>query len=96
MGNLYIGNIVRFVDTPYFIKLVKIKEDVLLYKCDNGYIDITEHNDEYVEEYISNILINESDKIISNLPIYSRFIDESSLKLYIKKVKKLDRSILCQ
>ena len=90
MNDLYIGNIVSFVDTAYFIDLIIIKEDAILYKYNKNYIDVTE-NLENLEEYTNYIINNEPKKIISNLPVHEKFIDEDSLKPYIKRIKKLTR-----
>lgn len=90
MDDLYIGNIVSFIDTLYFIDLIIIKEDAILYKYNKGYIDVTEHL-ENLEEYVDYIINNENSMIISNLPVHDKFIDEDSLKPYIKKIKKLTR-----
>ena len=89
-NEIYVGNIVSFVDTSYFIKLMMIKEDAILYKYKKGYIDISEYLDDY-EEYVNHVINNENKNIISDLPVHDIFVDDKSLKPYIKNIKKLTR-----
>ena len=75
-NNLYIGNLVSFVDTQYFVELKKVKENVLLYKINKrNYIDVTDIDEKDILNYIE---LNKDNKIlfISNLPVYKIFVDE--------------------
>lgn len=86
-NNLFIGNIVSFIDTEYFVELKIIKENVKLYKIGDKYIDITDIDN--VDEYIQNNYENDKTKIFSSLPVYKMFVDENSLIPY--STKKLTR-----
>ena len=88
-NKIYLGNIVSFVETSYFIKLITIKENALLYKVDKDYIDVTDIDN--IEEYVNFIKENDKSKILHCLPVYKEFIDEKSLRQYIKHTKKLTR-----
>lgn len=90
-NNIYIGNLVSFEDTQYFVELFIKKTNRILYKLDNTYyIDITEVEKENIEEYILSVK-DDRTKLISNLPVCKIFVDERSLEIYNPKIYKLVR-----
>lgn len=91
-SNLFIGNIVSFIDDSLFIKLIIIKEQAKLYKYEKNYIDVTEIDEDNISEYIEEILNkNDKTKILNALPVYKNFVDESSLVPYKNLIKQLTR-----
>ena len=90
-NNIYVGNLVSFVDTEYFVKLVIVKENILLYKISNNrYIDVTGIDECEIEKYIELNKFDEK-KFFSNLPVHKIFVDENSLSSYKVKTYKLVR-----
>jgi len=90
-NNIFIGNLVSFEDTQYFVELFVKKTNRILYKLNNTYyVDITEVEDENIEEYILSVK-DDRTKLISNLPVCKIFVDESSLEIYNPKTYKLVR-----
>lgn len=90
-NNIFIGNLVSFEDTQYFVELFVKKTNRILYKLNNTYyVDITEVEDENIEEYILSVK-DDRTKLISNLPVCKIFVDERSLEIYNPKTYKLVR-----
>ena len=90
-NKLYIGNLVSFVDTEYFVELQIVKENALLYKIDNTYyIDVSNIEENEIEKYVE---LNKEDrkKCISNLPVCKIFVDDKNLNIYKPKTYKLVR-----
>ena len=90
-NNIYVGNLVSFEDTQYFVELFIKKANRIVYKLNNTYyVDITDIENENIEEYILSVK-DDRTKLISNLPVCKIFVDERSLERYNPKTYKLVR-----